>query len=150
MEIVEEDERTITVLNGALIKERILKDAPEKMPQWLDAPVKDRASWAEYKKRLDPHSPGRWPEDWDAYVHRFRNHDYPLGLFTGSLFGWLNMWMGTERLLLTFYDDPALIEEMMDHIVYFTNEIIEKVVRDIELDWVYKGVEKWAPTSEPF
>jgi uroporphyrinogen decarboxylase len=47
------------------------------------------------------------------------------------------MWMGTERLLLTFYDDPALIEEMMDHIVYFTNEIIEKVVRDIELDWVY-------------
>jgi uroporphyrinogen decarboxylase len=149
LQVVDEDERTITVLNGALVKERILKDGQEKMPQWLDAPVKDRASWEQYKKRLDPHSPGRWPTDWSAYVEKFKGHDYPLGLFTGSLFGWLNLWMGTERLLLTFYDDLDLVEEMMDHVVYFVTEVVEKVVEDIEIDWVYIW-EDMAFKSGPF
>jgi methanogenic corrinoid protein MtbC1/uroporphyrinogen-III decarboxylase len=149
LELVEEDERTITVLNGARIKERILKDDREKMPQWLDAPVKDKASWDAYKKHLDPHSAGRWPEDWDGYARRFKERDYPLGLFAGSLFGWLNLWMGTERLLLTFYDDPKLIEEMMDHVVYFVEQVIERVVEDIEVDWAYIW-EDMAFKSGPF
>jgi hypothetical protein len=71
--------------------------------------------WEGYKKRLDPHSPQRWPDDWGAYVEECNNRDYALGLYAGSFFGFLREWMGLEKLLLTFYDDPALIEEMMDH-----------------------------------
>ncbi|GAH75413.1 unnamed protein product, partial [marine sediment metagenome] len=35
------------------------------MPMFLDWPVKDRATWKEYKKRLDPNTSGRWPTDWN-------------------------------------------------------------------------------------
>jgi len=34
------------------------------MDQWLKYPVKDRKTWREYKKRLNPHSPARYPLWW--------------------------------------------------------------------------------------
>ena len=44
--------------------------------------------------------------------------DAPICLMVGSFFGFLREWMGLEKLLVTFYDDPALIEDMMDQMLY--------------------------------
>ena len=49
---ISEDEHTATLINEGGQKVRVPKDNPEKMPTYLDHPVKDRASWEEYKKRL--------------------------------------------------------------------------------------------------
>jgi uroporphyrinogen decarboxylase len=105
------------------------------MPQYLERPVKDRASWESYKKRLDPYTPQRWPANWDAYVARCNQRDYALGLYAGSFFGFLREWMGLEKLLLTFYDDPALIEDMMDHMLYLTTECARRVLEHIKPDF---------------
>ena len=35
------------------------------IPQYLSFPVRDPATWKEFKKRLDPHSPGRWRKGWE-------------------------------------------------------------------------------------
>jgi uroporphyrinogen decarboxylase len=45
--------------------------------------------------------------------------------------------MGLERLLYTFYDDPNLIEDMMEQVCYLETEIIKRVVKDIRVDMVY-------------
>jgi len=113
---------------------RVLKDNPQKMPMYLDHPVKDRDSWKEYKKRLDPVTPERWPADWDAYVDKMNSRDYPVILSVGSFFGFLREWMGLERLLLTFYDDPDLIEDMMDTMLHLELEVIRRTVKDIKVD----------------
>lgn len=57
--IVEEDERTVIFINGTGQKVKSSKQDPQRMPMFLDWPVKDRATWNEYKKRLDPNTPGR-------------------------------------------------------------------------------------------
>ena len=64
--ILEEDKEHIVKVDydGAIV--RINKSDPEMMPQYLEYPVKDKKSWDEYKKRLDPFSSERWFDGWDT------------------------------------------------------------------------------------
>lgn len=129
-----EDERTVTLVNEGGQTVRVARDYPEKMPTYLDHPVKDRESWEEYRKRLDPDSPERWPAEWDAYVKRMNGRQEPIMLNVGGLFGFLREWTGTERLLYMFYDDPVLVEDMMEHVCYLQREVVRRVLRDIKVD----------------
>ena len=49
VEFLARDEHTITLLNEGHQKVRIYKNNPERMPTFLEYPVKDRHSWEEYK-----------------------------------------------------------------------------------------------------
>jgi uroporphyrinogen-III decarboxylase len=133
-QLMDEDERTLTVLNAAGQTVKFLKDSTGNMPMFTDWPVKDRATWEEYKKQLDPHAPGRWPDDWDACVDHVNGFDGPIGLQIGGFFGFLREWVGSERILYMFYDDPSLIEDMMDQMLYLATEVIKRVVKDIKVD----------------
>ena len=132
-----EDEHTVTLINEGGQKARVFKDNPMKMPMYLDHPVKDRASWEEYKKRLYPFNPERCPTDWDSYAAKMKAKDEPIMMMTGSFFGFLREWMGLERLLYMFHDDPVLVEDMMEQACYMEIEVIKKVTRDIRVDWAF-------------
>ncbi len=131
--LIGEDEHTITLINEGGQKVRVFKDNPDKMPMYLDHPVKDRASWEEYKKRLEPNIPERWPADWNAYVQKMNSKSEPTMLYVGSFFGFLREWMGLERLLYMFHDDPNLIDDMMEQICYLETESIKRVVKDLKV-----------------
>ena len=120
---------------GQIIREFI--DRPDmNMPQWLDYPLKTRADWErEFKPRLDPKSPGRYPLWWDDYVRRVQDRDYPLGISAGSYFGWVRNWMGLERLSYMIYDDPGLIHDIVDHIATCVCETIERALGQIHFDF---------------
>ena len=55
--IISEDESTVTLRNATGQTTKYIKDNLGRMPTFLDWPVKDRATWNEYKKRLDPNTP---------------------------------------------------------------------------------------------
>ena len=134
--IISEDERTITFIDGAGRTLRVFKDNPYNMPMYLDWPVKDRATWNEYKKRLDPDAPERWPADWNAHVQEMNKlgEENPISLSVGSFYGFLREWVGSENILYMFYDDPVLIEDMMEQMLYLETEVIKRVVKDIRVD----------------
>jgi len=134
--VLETGEHTLTIINQGGQKVRVFKNNPQKMPMYLDQPVKDWATWKEYKKRLAPNIPERWPAEWQSYVEKMNNRDFPVCLQAGSFFGFLREWMGLERLLYAFYDDPNLIEDMMDTILNLELEVIKRTVKDIKVDWV--------------
>ena len=135
--VLSEDEHTITVINEGGQTARVFRDDPQKMPTFTDHPVKDRASWEQYKKRLDPNTPERFPADWNAYVQKMNSKDEPIWLLTGSFFGFLREWMGLENLLYMFYDDPILIEDMMEQMCYLEIECIKRVTKDIKVDCAF-------------
>jgi uroporphyrinogen decarboxylase len=113
------------------------KKAPFNMPKFLDFPVKDRATWNEYKKRLDPFSPGRWPSDWEAFVAKKNSEDTPMCLALGGFFGMPREWTGVLNLLYLFYDDPKLVDDMIEHLLYFELEIVRRIVKSgLRIDWV--------------
>ena len=103
------------------------------MPLVLACPVKDRTTWNEHKKRLDPNTPERYPSEWDAYVQEMNGKSEPLSLEVGSFYGNLREWVGGERILYMFYDDPALIEDMMEQMLYLETEVIKRVLKDIKV-----------------
>ncbi len=134
--VISEDERhRIETTHGGQTVE-VNKEFPWRMPRYLDHPVKDRASWNEYRKRLDPHSPGRWPPDWNAFVQKTNSEDVPTMLLLEGFFGVLREWTGMERLLYMFYDDPTLVEDMMEHVLYMDIEMSRRVLKDMRIDCV--------------
>jgi len=132
--LISEDEHTITFRTGNGQTRKMLKDNPFRMPTFLDWPVKDKATWKEHKKRLDPNTPKRWPADWNTYVHEMNKKSEPLSLEVGSFYGFLREWVGTERILYMFYDDPGLIEDMMDTMLHLEIEIIKRALKDIKVE----------------
>ena len=132
--IISEDEHTVTLINavGQMVK-RLKESWETGMPMYLDWPVKDRATWNEHKKRLDPNTPERWPSDWNAYVQKINGKSEPLSLAVGSFYGDLREWVGSERILYMFYDNPGLIEDMMEQVLYLETEVIKRTLKDIKV-----------------
>lgn len=126
--------RVETTYGGATVE--VSKEHPWRMPRFIDHPVKDRASWNEYRKRLDPHTPERWPRDWEAFCADRNRRDDPTMLLLEGYFGVLREWVGVERLLFMFYDDPGLVEDMMDQVLYLSLEVAKRVVKDLRIDVV--------------
>ncbi len=137
--IISEDESTVTLINEAGQTVKHIKNKLKTgwaMPMFIDWPVKDRATWNELKKRLDPNTPERWPSDWDAYVQEMNSKSEPISLEVGSFYGFLREWVGSERILYMFYDDPALIEDMMEQVLYLETEVIKRTLKDIKVQQV--------------
>ncbi len=137
-EVLEEDEHSTTTreATGAVVK-RLKDTPPPAMPQWLSYPLCSRSDWQDYRARLDPDSAGRLPGDFDALVKSYAGRDYPLGMWVGGSFGEMRNWWGVEGISLLFYDDPSLIEEMIEHLAPFSSRPIERVLSaGVTLDWV--------------
>jgi hypothetical protein len=134
IKIIAEDDRTVTYINGTGQTVKSLKNNPFSMPMFMDWPVKDRASWEELKQKLDPNSPERWPADWNSFVKGMNSQDDPVVLQVGGFYHYVRSWIGSERILYMFYDNPSLIEDMMEHMLYMETEIIKRVVKDVKID----------------
>jgi hypothetical protein len=145
--IIEEDEesRVITTTFGSTIRNR--KDAAS-IPQFLNWPVKTRKDFNEIKDRFHPGPEGRYPSNWNELLARYKSREYPISLggFPNGVFGLCRELMGVHNLLLAFYDDPGLVQDMMDHTANFLIGIWEKALNELEVDSVtiwedmsYKG-----------
>ncbi|MCX7599574.1 MAG: hypothetical protein N2512_12025 [Armatimonadetes bacterium] len=116
-------------------RRKVWKDRGIGMPQWISYPLRDRATWEEFKRRLNPHSPCRYPLYWDDLKRCYKGRDYPLGISGGSFYGWIRNWMGMENLAVLYYDDPDLVAEMTDYIGDFVLTVIRRAVEEVELDF---------------
>lgn len=151
-EVIEEDRTHIVKIDydGAIV--RVNKSDPEMMPQYIEYPVKDKESWERYRRRLDPHTPGRWPEDWDKMTDdklqfpirkgqegkSYEERDFPLGMIALSLFGMPRNYMGLENISFAMYENPSIVEEMIEWQAYLSYEMLREVFnRGITLDWVW-------------
>jgi len=154
--VIEETDRYIVSIGKDGIKSKNLKASNEEfMPQWLEFPVKNRKDFKKLKQRYDAETPGRYPppELWQKKVKSWKKRDYPLhppGEY-GAYYT-LRQWMGTKNLSLAFYDQPRLIQEMIDFLTDFLIKVLQKAVEEVDFDFfhfvediAYKG----APLISP-
>ena len=151
--ILEEDERTIIkkVYDGTTVK--MSKSNPRGLPQYLDLPVKDRKTWNKFKKRLNPYTRSRFPDGWDIMTDKtvssfplkkelegksFSERDFTLFAMVLSLIGMPRNYMGVINLSYAMYDDPTLVEEMVDWQTYFAMEVLKQVFKaGIKIDCAF-------------
>ena len=132
-----EDETTIVETDGLNTTVRRLKSNPSMYYGHIDHPVKTMADWLEYKKRLDPHSPGRLTADTAAWIEQLNASADPVGWSLYPFFFRMGFYlMGMDRFLTAFYDEPPLIHDFFAHWAYFFSEHLTWVLPKLQLDWV--------------
>ena len=148
------------VSSDTAVKIRMSKQAPDtwySMPMFTDWPVKDRESWEEYKKRLDPTDSRRLPKDWDPteYKKVFKNYKAgPTRITFNGLFGFGAQLMGIRRWNLTLYKDPDLAHDIADFWENFTKELFKPALNAfgeyIDTTWWWEDMaEKHGPFISP-
>ena len=114
------------------------KSGQDSIPHFLDFLLKGREEWErEFKPRLDVDDPRRRPAEaeWERMKGEWRERDYPLGIGIGSLYGRMRDWMGFERAAMMVYDDPGLVEEIMEQITQVVLRGIEWAAPEVEIDF---------------
>lgn len=135
-ETIEETDRYIIARGADGVLAKALKEGTARgnrasMDQRYQFPIRDRASWNDFRRRLDPKSPCRRPLYWENYKRSVHERDYPLGIHGGSLFGSPRNWMGFETANLMMYDDPKLMHEIMEYLAGFAVELITPALEEI-------------------
>lgn len=137
--IIEEDNEYRTYINfeGILMKE-LKENSETSMPQFLEFPIKGREDFEKVKYRLKLNPQERFPGDWEGKCSLWKERKIPLRMWgdrEAGFFGPLRNLMGLEDLVLTFYDDPAFIEEMMDNRADLIISTLEKILKDTTIDF---------------
>jgi uroporphyrinogen decarboxylase len=127
------------------------------MPMFVDFPVKDRGTWYEYRKRLDPDDRRRYPKDWDseAYIESFETYqDRHTMLRLNGFYGFGAELMGIPAFNMMFYKDPELMHDMIEYWEYFTIETIRPAVEMLKdridvVFWWEDMAERHGPCVSP-
>ncbi|MCM8817016.1 MAG: hypothetical protein NC913_05850 [Candidatus Omnitrophica bacterium] len=135
--IIEETENYQIIQDSSGVIAKHFKDGKSSIPHYIKFPIEDRDDWENFKKRLNPSSK-RYPDarDWEEFKKKATISEYPVIIGGGSLFGWIRNWMGFENCLMSFYDQPDLIEEIIDYLCNYILAVNEKALLEIKIDAV--------------
>ncbi len=125
-EIIEEDEHHIKKRDPSGCVVLVKRDGKSTIPQFLEFPVKDRASWLEVKERLNPESAGR------VDVHENLANlaiylEWPMCVYITGLFGMHRQLFGFEPLMYAYFEQPDLIHEISRHWVCFWKSVLAQL-----------------------
>jgi len=104
--------------------------------KWHKFPVESREDWEEMKKRYDPRSPVRFPEDFEERCRILKDRDYVVGIGFNGPFWQLREWLGFEGLCMMMVDDPDFVLEMVEFWTEFVYRTLEPILERVELDCV--------------
>jgi len=137
--VLRETADTVTYINSLGITCTDFRvDSYKSMPHFEAFPVRSRAAWEEYKPRL-LWDEARIGDEWARQKTEMQTRTAPLILALGrgaSLYGSLRELFGVEALSVLFYDDPALVAEVMDTMVALFLHICDALFSDFTPDAV--------------
>lgn len=143
--VLKEDEEHITKINFEGVT-CMLEKGTSAMPHYIDFPIKDRATFEEYKKRLDWRAPER-VGDLKEFCEEVKRNDVLTQLTIRGPFAFLRDCINFEDLMYLFVDEPDLIAEMTsfhaDFVVGLFGRVFEQFIPDI----VYLGEDMAYKTS---
>ena len=179
-EVIEEDDRTKLYINHEGILMREFKERSDtSMPQFVRFPVETSEDFEQFAaERLSLNVEDRFSPVWKQQVAAGQLHgvagaanitaggdeegivgeraqESPRKCWAdrwGGFFGSLRNMMGLENLCLAFYDQPKLVERMMeeraDRIIEITNEVLKHT--DIDVFWYWEDMAyKHGPLIDP-
>lgn len=106
------------------------------LPEYVAWPVASRDDWEKLKaERLQPILEDRLPAQWPEFVAEYRDRAYPLAIAgRHGFYGTPRYLLGDERILTMFYDDPALVHDIIDYLADFWVALYDQVLSQIKVD----------------
>jgi uroporphyrinogen decarboxylase len=103
--------------------------------QFIRFPVETREDFREIRKRFDPATRERLPEDWKTRPLALQTAGTPICLQVGGYYGFARSLMGLENLSVAFYEQPDLVEEIFECRTECVSVLIEKVLTEVRPDF---------------
>ena len=136
-EVLEERENA-RVVRTSLGKVELIRTDGGSISHTISYPLKPtRESWNRFKRYLDPSDPRRRVADMQRLAQERNVQDILTGFMGGSFYGWIRDYMGVEELSFLMYDDPVLLEEMVDTIADHFMRLMEPVLKVARFEFVY-------------
>ncbi len=138
-EVVSEDREHVVYRDEKGILKRDRRDGLS-MPEFLDYPVKRRGDWERVKsERFLAGDRARTAIDWNAIRARIEatGQAVQVGAFPYGVFGTARDLLGVELLLVSFYDDPDLVHDIMDHLTGLWIAVFEAAAREVPVDHLH-------------
>jgi uroporphyrinogen decarboxylase len=136
-EVLEEaaDYRVLRTPWGAVHK--VARDGGS-ISQHLEEALKPtRESWRQFRRFVDARDPGRRIAGWERKADALNRREHVAAFLGGSLFAWPREWMGVQEWSYLSYDDPALYEEIIAHVVDYFMEMLGPVLDRVQFDLAY-------------
>jgi hypothetical protein len=113
--------------------------------RWIKCPVENRKDWGDMKRRYNADDQARLPADAAALGKKLADREWPVEISVSGPFWQLREWVGFEGLCMLFYDDPALVGDMItfwqDYIARMLERTFKYFIPDsvhISEDMAYK------------
>lgn len=145
-EVLEEDERTVLFRDEEGRVRRALKEGEldwvrMSMDQYISFPVQTMEDWLAMKPRFDPTSPQRYEPNWQiTRVSGWKRRQHPLifgpNTSTQGFYWFARELMGTEGLSYAFYDQPALVHDIMESHADFLIEAARPILEQTSVDYI--------------
>jgi len=101
--------------------------------------VRNEADLASFRQGYDPADPERLPEDWTVRKEKWRNREVPLEAspWCEGFFQVIGIRDGASLVeaLLMLNDNPSLVEAQMEHYTWFLEELLDRVLPGLEVDY---------------
>ena len=138
--ILRDEGENVIIIDEKGIKKRTRKDG-NSMPQYLAWPVENRNDWERLKEeRFQLEIEKRLPPDWVKIVKGYREQGHILCCgYSISFFGSLRNLFGEVGQFLTYYDDPALIKDILNYLCDFWIDLWSHVFMHVIPDFVLIG-----------
>lgn len=126
------------IVRDALGKVNMYSKKGSTPPHTLEYPLKPtRESWKNFRRWLDPNLPGRYPADMAERAKELNEKDCVTCFMGGALYNWVRDYMGVEELSYLMYDDPILLEEIVEELTDHFMTLMKPVLQVTKFDFVY-------------
>jgi hypothetical protein len=146
-QLLAQDDTTRTYVNHeGIVMREFIEHRDTSMPQFVRFPVETAEDFERLAaERLGLNPEARFTADWQRHVAEVNAGDAPRQCWAdrwGGFFGPIRNLMGLENLCMAFYDQPALVERMMeqraDAIIAITDEVLRHTT--FETFWFWEDM----------
>ena len=134
-ETLEETDDTVTTRDSVGTVSQQNKRTTHTIPHFIDYGLKSREDWARFKRHLQPTLEGRVNPRFYEHLAAYRAAEHPICAPIGSMIGVPRNWLGFERCAMLAYDDPDLLDEIIETLCQCVVVVLEEVCQYVQFDF---------------
>jgi uroporphyrinogen decarboxylase len=134
--VLEDDGRHQIILNSDRVKCEIFTDGKDTIPHYIDFPIKDHESYLPFKERLKFDAASRIHTNLIKTGEQVKNRNYVLCTYGGSTAGIIRNWMGFEGICMNLYDQPELLDEILEDLGTLYCDVASAITEHVDIDLI--------------
>ena len=134
--ILEDDGHKQIIIDPDGIKCEIFSNGADTIPHYIDFPVKDAETYKPIKEKLQIQLDKRIKVNLAEIGKKVKNRNYVLQAAGGSTAGMIRNWMGFEGICINIFDQPELLEEILEDLRIMLTALAKEVTKHMQVDLV--------------